>query len=201
VSTKTAKSEALDSLHRSDIIIGTKMLTTGFDLEDVGVVGVILLEQELSYPQYNKEEKVYTSLKQLIGRGERRWQNPDIVIQTFIPQNPLVKLITQANYKTFFTEVLKERKEFWYPPFTQMVTLDYRDSNRDKSIQFMLLLENKIQSLKQTKNSVVIRNTTPFKKNNLYHSTLTIKSENIRVILEQLEQEILKNAKLSLILE
>lgn len=93
--TKTGKKEALEKLSQADIIIGTKMLTTGFDLSEVGLIGVILLEQELSYPQYNIEEKVYTSLKQLFGRGERKGEQTDIVVQTFVPENPLVKHIVE----------------------------------------------------------------------------------------------------------
>lgn len=110
------------------------MLTTGFDLPNVGLIAVVLLEQELSFPQYNKEEKLYTSLKQLSGRGERKGQETDIILQTFIPKNPLINLIVEGNYKVFLTETLKERKEFEYPPFTEIATLDYRDMSKEKSL-------------------------------------------------------------------
>jgi len=137
IKTKKDKTEALENLHNADIIIGTKMLTTGFDLEDVGCIGVILLEGELSYPQFNIEEKIYTSLRQLFGRGERKGGETDIIVQTFIPENPLVQHITDGNYKDFFMDTLKERKEFSYPPFEEMVTLDFRDANKEKSLLFM----------------------------------------------------------------
>jgi primosomal protein N' (replication factor Y) len=66
--TKKSKLEALELLNKSDIIIGTKMITTGFNFKKVGLVGVILLEQELQIPKYNTEESVYINIKQLIGR-------------------------------------------------------------------------------------------------------------------------------------
>ncbi|USN59540.1 MAG: hypothetical protein H6767_08785 [Candidatus Peribacteria bacterium] len=65
---KKQKSEAIAHLHSADIIIGTKMITTGFDFKKVGLIGVILLEQELQIPVYNTEEKVYQNIKQLLGR-------------------------------------------------------------------------------------------------------------------------------------
>ena len=181
------------------IIIGTKMLTTGFDLEDVGLIGVILLEGELSYPQYNIEEKVYTSLKQLFGRGERKSQVTDIIVQTFIPENPLVKTITEGNYKQFFMDTLKERRTFLYPPFIEMVTLDFRDINKEKSLHFMEMMKYKLEQSFSPEQCSITLNPIPFKKNNQYHTTLILKSQNIRKVLESIEAEILRNSKLSVI--
>jgi primosomal protein N' (replication factor Y) len=64
--TKKSKLEALDLLNNSDIIIGTKMITTGFNFKKVGLVGVILLEQELQIPKYNTEESVFINIRQLL---------------------------------------------------------------------------------------------------------------------------------------
>jgi len=197
--TKIGKQEALQRLSEADIIIGTKMLTTGFDLSDIGLIGVILLEQELSYPQYNIEEKLYTSLKQLFGRGERKGQSTDIVVQTFVPENPLVKQIIEGNYKSFFMDTLKERREFNYPPFTEMATLDYRDMSREKSLQFQTLLHNKLKTLFANEECSIILNSIPFKKNNQFHTTIILKAPNIRNILQARESEILRNSKLSVI--
>lgn len=68
MSSKTAKKEALENIALSDIIIGTKMITTGFNFQDISLIGVILLEQELQIPRYDTFEKVYSNIKQLIGR-------------------------------------------------------------------------------------------------------------------------------------
>jgi len=108
IKNKTQKKEALKNLKNSEIIIGTKMITTGFDFSNVGLIGILLLEQELSFPKYDIEEKVYTNIKQLIGRGERKWEKTDIILQTFIPQNDFVKSISEGNYKDFFTKTLEE---------------------------------------------------------------------------------------------
>jgi primosomal protein N' (replication factor Y) len=79
---KKVKKEFQDSIVKADIIIGTKMITTGLDIEKIGCIWVVLLEQELQIPGYDTEEKVYTNIKQLLWRGGRKWESCDFVIQT-----------------------------------------------------------------------------------------------------------------------
>lgn len=160
---------------------------------------MILLEQELSYPQFNIEEKVYTNMKQLIGRGERNGEKTDIVLQTFIPQNELVQMISEGNYKDFFTYTLTERKLFQYPPFTQMITLEYRDVNKQKAETFMQMLDNKLQFLNEEKKYDIQFVSLPFKKNNQYHYKIILKGDDIRNFLKNIEIEIMRNSKLSVV--
>lgn len=199
--TKTAKKEAAIFLKQADIIIGTKMITTGFDFENVWLIGIILLEQELSYPQYNIEEKVYINMKQLMGRGERKGQETDFVLQTFIPEHSFVKQIVEGNYRDFFRTTLEERKIFHYPPFTQMATLEYRDTNKEKAESFMNMLSHKLW-LRENSSSYTIQFVQiPFRKNNQYHYKIILKGENMRDFLQNIEPEIMRNGKLSLIWE
>lgn len=199
--TKTAKKEALEHLQNADIIIGTKMITTGFDFKNVWLIWVILLEQELSYPQYNIEEKVYTNMKQLIGRWERKGEKTDFVLQTFIPENDFVKHITEGNYKDFLKTTLDERKIFSYPPFTEMITLEYRDRFQEKAEAFISMLHNKITIFNsQGLYSVQLVNI-PFRRNNQYHYKIIIKWDKIQELLHHIQPEIIRNSKLSLIWE
>lgn len=64
--TVSAKKEATTMLDTADIIIGTKMITTGFNIQRLGLIGVILIEQELNIPRYNTEENVYSNIRQLL---------------------------------------------------------------------------------------------------------------------------------------
>jgi primosomal protein N' len=64
--TVSAKKEAVNMLDTADIIIGTKMITTGFNIQNLGLIGVILIEQELAIPRYNTEENVYSNIRQLL---------------------------------------------------------------------------------------------------------------------------------------
>ena len=143
----SSKNQALSELEYADIIIGTKMITTGFDFEKIGLIGVMLVEQELAYPSYDASEKAYANLKQLIGRGNRKSQETNIILQTFLPKNPLITRITSANYKDFLSDTLKERKEFLYPPYCEILTLEYRHKEHEKSLKFTEKLEKKLTDI------------------------------------------------------
>ena len=208
IKNKKDKKEALENLEKSDIIIATKMITTGFDFENIGLIWVILAEQEFWFPNYNSEEKAYINLKQLIGRWNRVWEKTEILIQTFIPDNEIIKSISEKNYKQFFLDTLNERKLFNYPPFSEMITLEYRNRNKQKSIDFMINLKNKLDIIKSIplqggdlEDIQIILNKESFKKYNQYFTKIILKWNNLREFLENIKSEIYNNSNLSVIFE
>lgn len=197
----SSKNQALTELTQAEIIIGTKMITTGFDFEKIGLIGVILVEQELAYPSFDASEKAYANLKQLIGRGNRKSQETMIILQTFLPKNPLVERLISGNYKDFFAGTLQERKEFLYPPYTQILTLEYRHSESEKALLFTLKLEQKLKDFPNAENYRILRGTTTFKKNNTYHAKILLQGDDIRTFIAPLQKEILGNSALTIIFE
>ena len=211
IKNKTEKQKALENLEKAQIIIATKMITTGFDFKNIGLIWVILAEQEFGFPNYNSEEKAYINLKQLIGRWNRLWEKTEILIQTFIPDNEIIKSISEKNYKQFFIDTLNERKLFNYPPFSEMITLEYRDKNKQKSIDFMINLKNKLDLISpinpplqegNNKSEVqIILNKESFKKFNQYFTKIILKWDNLREFLKNIKSEIYNNSNLSVIFE
>ena len=200
IKNKSEKQQALENLKLADIIIWTKMITTGFDFKKVGLIWVILLEQELVIPNYNTEEKAYINLKQILGRGMRAWEKTDFVIQSFIPDNEIVKSLLENNYKDFFKQTLEERKLFNYPPFTEMASLEYRDISKEKAKKFIESLKNKLDLLNKGSYEIIL-NESPRKKYNQYYYKIIVKWKPIRNFLEEIKPEIMRNSKLSLIFE
>lgn len=201
VKNKTEKTEALKKLESSDIIIATKMITTGFDFKNIWLIWIILAEQEFSFPSYNSEEKAYINLKQLVWRWNRNWEKTEIICQTFIPENDIIKTISEKNYKEFFIDTLNERKLFNYPPFTEMITLEYRDKSEKKSIDFMLNLKNKLDLLNTDSKIEIILNKQSFKKYNQYYIKIILKWDNLREFINWIKTEIFRNSNLSVIFE
>jgi len=195
----SSKREALWHLDSADIIIGTKMLTTGFNFEKIGLICVLLVESELSYPSYDASEKAYTNLRQLIGRGNRKNQETTVLLQTFIPKNPLVQQLTNNNFKDFFQQTLSERKEFDYPPYQQMVTLEYRHKDSKKSLAYTEKLLEDLQKIDAEQEYIFLRGSSTFKKNNTHHATLIVKWKNVRKILKHIEKTIISQSALSVI--
>jgi len=201
VKNKSEKENALKNLEKSDIIIGTKMITTGFDFRWIWLIWVILLEQELLIPKYNTEEKVYTNIKQLLGRWSRNGEKTSVIIQTFIPENDIIKSITQDNYKDFFIKTLEERKLFNYPPYTEMLTLEYRNKNKEKAKWFIQNLKNKLDIENNDKKIEIILVPNPSKKYNQYYYRIILKWEELRKFLECIKPEIMRNSWLVIIFE
>lgn len=206
VKNKKEKEQALEQLEKAQIIIWTKMITTGFDFKWVWLIWVILLEQELQIPKYNTEEKVYSNIKQLLGRWERNWEKTDIVIQTFIPENDIIQTIVNSNYKDFFIKTLEERKLFNYPPFCEILTLEYRHKSEEKAKNFITNLKNKLELELQNypnKESIVeiILNPKYQKKYNQYFYRIIIKWNNLRDFVECVKDEIIKNKGLVVIFD
>jgi len=198
---KSEKQMAVEKLEKADIVIATKMITTGFDFKNIGLIAVILAEQEFSFPSYNAEEKAYINIKQLIGRWNRMWEKTEIIIQTFIPENEIIRSLSEKNYKNFFLDTLNERKLFNYPPFNQMATLEYRDKSEKKSLDFMMNLKNKLDLINTEEKIEIILNKKSFKKFNKYHIKIILKWDNLRDFLENIKTEIFRNWNLSVTFE
>ncbi|NVP17797.1 primosomal protein N' [Candidatus Gracilibacteria bacterium] len=201
VKNKSDKEKALEILKNAQIIIGTKMITTGFDFENVGLIGVILLEQELQIPKYNTSEKVYSNIKQLFGRGSRLGVETNFVIQTFISENELVKDIVYDNYKEFFIKTLKERKTFNYPPFCELATIEYRNKDIEKGLKYINKIKDKL-ILNNEKNEIqIILNPNYSKKYNQYYYKIIIKGTNLKSYLECIKTDIFKDSNLIVIFD
>jgi len=197
----SSKKMALRRLESTDIIIGTKMITTGFNIKNIWLIWVILIEQELNIPKYNTEEQVYSNLRQLIGRWGRVWQKTEIVLQTFAINNPLIQHITQKNYRDFFMETLTERKLFLYPPFYELVYIVHKNIDREKSLKLSEKLYNQLLEKNSSQNNSITLVWKPIKRNNQYFSKIIIKWEDLRNFLEPFRKIILKDSNISIIFE
>ena len=201
VKNKWEKEKALERLKEADIIIGTKMITTGFDFRNIWLIGIILLEQELLVPKYNTEEKVVSNIKQLIGRWWRKWETTEVLIQTFVPKNEIIQTITSSNYKDFFLKTLEERKTFHYTPFTQMATLEYRHKEKEKAKEFIIKLKNKLIDINSENTFEITLVPKPFKKNNQYFYKIIIKWDEIRNFIKNIKKEIFWTSQLTVTFE
>ncbi len=106
-----------------DIMIGTQILAKGLDVPNLSVVGVLQADNGLHLPDYQAEERVFQLLYQVAGRVGRGKHESHVVVQTFLPDHPTIKLALERNYDDFYTEQLLERKRGAFPPFTYLLKL------------------------------------------------------------------------------
>ena len=118
-----------------DILIGTQIITKGFDFERLGLVAVIAADTLLGVQDFRADEKAMQLLEQFRGRCGRRGQKGIFIIQTSQPEHPIYRSITTESTDTFNTRLLSERKDFDFPPYTRNIEITIKDIYEDRSIR------------------------------------------------------------------
>ena len=115
-----------------DILIGTQIISKGFDFSNLSLVVVIAADSLLAMQDFRADEKAMHLLEQLRGRCGRRESKGMFVIQTSQPQHPVYQRIMNNDSKIFNTELLNERKEFLFPPYSRIISLTIKDRYEDR---------------------------------------------------------------------
>lgn len=115
-----------------DILVGTQMVTKGHDLPGVTLVGVILADQSLAFPDFRAPERTYQLLSQVAGRAGRGEHPGRVLLQTYQPEQPVLGWAQQHDYEAFCRAELADRRMHQFPPFTRLVAIrvDAGDENR-----------------------------------------------------------------------
>lgn len=116
-------------MNRIDILIGTKMIAKGLDFKNVGLVGIVAIDYELNYPDYRSSERAYTSIVQAAGRAGRAGGSSEVIIQTYSPENDVIKMAKDYDYNSFFKSEVNIRRIFGYPPYSDIIKLDILGRN------------------------------------------------------------------------
>ena len=112
--------------HLSDVLVGTQMLAKGLDLPLVTLVGIVLADVGLSLPDPFAAERVFQLLTQVAGRAGRSERGGRVILQTFMPENPVIQMAAQHDYVHFYAFEIENRRALGYPPFGRLVRLEYR---------------------------------------------------------------------------
>lgn len=110
---------------RTQVLIGTQMVSKGLDFEKVKLVGVIDADSMINFPDFRAEERAYCMLIQVSGRSGRQGEQGKVVIQTADIKNRLFSMMS-ADYATFYAELAEERLFFAYPPFCRLIRIELR---------------------------------------------------------------------------
>ncbi len=103
--------------HRADVLLGTQMVTKGHDFPDVTLVGVVLADSSLYVADYHATEHTFSLLTQVVGRAGRADKPGVAVIQTFNPDNEIIRLAAKQDYEGFYKGEIAMRKALKFPPF------------------------------------------------------------------------------------
>ncbi len=106
-----------------DVLVGTQMVTKGHDIAGVTLVGVALADQSLAFPDFRASERTFQLLAQVAGRAGRAEAPGKVVLQTYQPDHPAVRLAASHDYESFYDEEIRARDEVGYPPFARLVSV------------------------------------------------------------------------------
>ncbi len=114
---------------KTDILIGTQMVTKGLDFEHVSVVGILNADNLINFPDFRSHERAYQLISQVSGRAGRRNNRGNVVIQTSQPEHVLIERIKKQDYQAAFQSQMEERMLFNYPPFYRLIKIIVKHKN------------------------------------------------------------------------
>ncbi len=115
-----------------DILIGTQMISKGLDFPNVTLVGIISVDGALTLPDFRGAERAFQLVTQVAGRAGRGETEGHVLLQTFDPGHYSIMAATGHDYEGFYEEEILLRKEFHYPPFTNLISLNFSGKNENE---------------------------------------------------------------------
>ena len=115
--------------HESDILVGTQIVTKGFDFDGVATVGILNADNLLSAPDFRASERAFQLMMQVAGRAGRRNDRGRVIIQTAQPKHPVIQYVASGDYHGMARAELTERKNFGYPPYSHLIRVQLRSED------------------------------------------------------------------------
>lgn len=116
------------------VLVGTQMVAKGLDFPGVKLVGIINADTGLQLPDFRAAERTFSLLVQVAGRAGRALPDGKVLIQTFRPGSPSVRLAQQGKLEEFYAEELQARRQLGFPPFSRLIRVLLRGRNRQKTL-------------------------------------------------------------------
>ena len=109
------------SAGRTNLLIGTQMISKGLDFDRVSVVGILNADTMLNYPDFRAYEHAFMMMAQVSGRAGRKGRQGLVILQTKSPDLPVIRQVVNNDFDAFFRSILAERRQFRYPPYCRLV--------------------------------------------------------------------------------
>ena len=162
-----------------DILLGTQMISKGLDFPNVTLVGILNADATLNIPDYKSNEKTFALLSQTCGRAGRNNKKGEVVLQTFNPDNYIMKCVSKNDYFAFYKYEMNIRKTLKYPPFYYLANLIFKSKDYEKVAKEAKKAKSYLEQ--NLDNNYIILGPTAanvFMMNKIYHFEISIKYKN-----------------------
>ena len=130
-----------------DILVGTQMVAKGHDFPAVTLVGILDADMSLNFPDYRSRERTFQLLTQVAGRSGRGDEKGVVVLQTYNPDNEIIKYAINYDYKAFYTREIALRKALSYPPYSTILRVMVVSRDREKAVAALKEVYFSLESL------------------------------------------------------
>ena len=184
------------SNHRTNILVGTQMVTKGLDFDAVSIVGILNADTMINFPDFRSHERAFDMLEQVSGRAGRAHKQGQVIIQTSQPDHDVIKFVQAHDYEGFYQHELADRQQFGYPPFTKVINI-YLKHREDATVGELAVRYSGL--LRQVFGTRVLGPMSPLvaRVQNLYIRQITLKMETaasmskVKAILRSLYEQML----------
>ena len=133
--------------HKTDILVGTQMVTKGLDFDRVSVVGILNADALISFPDFRAFERAFQLLSQVSGRAGRKEVPGKVVIQTFQPNHPALKYVESNDFVAMYQSQIAERQQFHLPPITRMVKITLKHPEEQTVLAAAIQLQGMLREV------------------------------------------------------
>ena len=109
------------SAGRTNLLIGTQMISKGLDFDKVSVVGILNADSMLNYPDFRAYEHAFMMMSQVSGRAGRKGKRGLVILQTKDPHSPIIQQVVRNDYQAHYQTLIAERQQFKYPPYCRLI--------------------------------------------------------------------------------
>ncbi|HEY0355269.1 MAG TPA: primosomal protein N' [Flavisolibacter sp.] len=114
-----------------DVLVGTQMVVKGLDFDNVDLVGILDADGLLHFADFRVNERAFQLMEQVSGRAGRKDGKGKVMIQTLNPAHPVLQLVARHDFQGMYNQEIEKRKQFFYPPFSRIIMLEFRHKDRD----------------------------------------------------------------------
>ena len=180
IDSKKAMENLLEQMEKGlvDIIIGTQMLAKGLNFPNIQLVGILMADMGFHFPDFRAGEKSFQNLLQMAGRSGRR-DPGEVLVQTFNPTELNISYLKNHDYQAFLQEEMKNRKKFFYPPFSRLCLFQIDSLDEEKGSLFAFDLAKKARANPSSFVQILGPSPSPlFRLRGLYRFQLLVKARN-----------------------
>ena len=119
------------SAGRSNLLIGTQMVSKGLDFDRVSVVGILHADAMMNFPDFRAYEHAFMMMSQVSGRAGRKGKRGLVILQTMSPDAPVIRHVVHHDYTALYRELIAERQQFHYPPYYRITNVFVKHRHAD----------------------------------------------------------------------